>query len=34
MSSMLKPKDWKTQPRRALSATEIVAGLARLEAGS
>ena len=31
MSSMLKPKDWKTTPRRALSATEIVAGLARLE---
>jgi 4a-hydroxytetrahydrobiopterin dehydratase len=31
MSSMLKPKDWKTTSRRALSATEIVAGLARLE---
>ncbi|VTU34803.1 4a-hydroxytetrahydrobiopterin dehydratase [Variovorax sp. PBL-E5] len=31
MSSMLKPKDWKTTHRRALSATEIVAGLARLE---
>ena len=31
MSSMLKPKDWKNHPRRALSATEIVAGLARLE---
>jgi 4a-hydroxytetrahydrobiopterin dehydratase len=31
MSSMLKPKDWKTISRRALGATEIVAGLARLE---
>ncbi|HET7836548.1 MAG TPA: 4a-hydroxytetrahydrobiopterin dehydratase [Variovorax sp.] len=31
MSSMLKIKDWKTQARRALSATEIVASLARLE---
>jgi len=31
MSSMLKTKDWKTQARRALSATEIVASLARLE---
>ena len=31
MSSMLKTKDWKTQARRALSATEIVAALARLE---
>ena len=31
MSSMLKIKDWKTQPRRALSATEIVAALSRLE---
>ena len=31
MSSMLKTKDWKTQPRRALSATEIVAALSRLE---
>ncbi|MGO4390127.1 4a-hydroxytetrahydrobiopterin dehydratase [Variovorax sp. M-6] len=31
MSSMLKTKDWKTQTRRALSATEIVASLARLE---
>ena len=29
--SMLKFKDWKNQPRRALSATEIVAGTARLE---
>lgn len=31
MNSMLKSKDWKTQARRALSATEIVASLARLE---
>jgi 4a-hydroxytetrahydrobiopterin dehydratase len=31
MSSMFKPKDWKKHARRALSATEIVAGLARLE---
>ncbi|HEY2254290.1 MAG TPA: 4a-hydroxytetrahydrobiopterin dehydratase [Variovorax sp.] len=31
MNSMLKPKDWATQKRRALGATEIVAGLARLE---
>lgn len=31
MSSMLKPRDWKTETRRALSATEIVASLARLE---
>jgi len=31
MSSMLKIKDWKSHPRRALSATEIVASLARLE---
>ena len=28
---MLKPKDWKTNSRRALGATEIVASLARLE---
>lgn len=28
---MLKPRDWKTETRRALSATEIVASLARLE---
>ena len=36
MSSMLKPKDWKTQPRRALSATgDRVASLAaRRRAGS
>ncbi|MDB5731310.1 MAG: pterin-4-alpha-carbinolamine dehydratase [Variovorax sp.] len=31
MTSMLKPTDWKNQPRRASSATEIVAGLARLD---
>ncbi|MDM0018518.1 4a-hydroxytetrahydrobiopterin dehydratase [Variovorax saccharolyticus] len=31
MSSMLKIKDWKNEARRACSATEIVAGLARLE---
>ena len=31
MSSMLNIKDWKTQARRALSATEIVAALSRLE---
>jgi 4a-hydroxytetrahydrobiopterin dehydratase len=31
MSSMLKIKDWKNEPRRALSPTEIVASLARLE---
>jgi 4a-hydroxytetrahydrobiopterin dehydratase len=28
---MLKIKEWKGQPRRALSATEVVAGLAQLE---
>lgn len=28
---MLKIKDWKNEPRRALSPTEIVASLARLE---
>ena len=28
---MFKPKDWKTLTRRAMSATEIVASLARLE---
>jgi 4a-hydroxytetrahydrobiopterin dehydratase len=28
--SMLSIKDWKTTPRRALGATEIVSGLARL----
>ncbi|MGH6626411.1 MAG: 4a-hydroxytetrahydrobiopterin dehydratase [Burkholderiaceae bacterium] len=31
MSSVLKKKDWSTQTRRALSATEIVAKLAQLE---
>jgi 4a-hydroxytetrahydrobiopterin dehydratase len=31
MSSMLKIKDWKTHTRRVMSATEIVASLARLE---
>ena len=31
MSSMLKIKDWKSHPRRAMSATEIVASLARLD---
>ncbi len=31
MTSMLTIKDWKTTPRRALSATEIVGALARLE---
>ena len=31
MSSMLSFKDWKTTPRRALSGTEIVGALARLE---
>ena len=30
-NSMFKPKVWKGQPRRALSATEIVASLARLD---
>ena len=31
MSSMFKPKDWKNIPRHALSATEIVSGLAKLD---
>ena len=31
MTSMLKKKDWSTQTRRALSATEIVTQLAQLE---
>jgi 4a-hydroxytetrahydrobiopterin dehydratase len=31
MSSMFKTKDWKTHARRAMSATEIVASLARLD---
>ncbi|HSU23031.1 MAG TPA: 4a-hydroxytetrahydrobiopterin dehydratase [Variovorax sp.] len=29
--SMLIPRDWKTEQRRALSATEIVSGLTRLD---
>ena len=31
MTTMLKKKDWSALSRRALNATEIVAGLARLE---
>ena len=31
MSSMLKQKDWSTNARRALTATEVVAGLVKLE---
>ena len=31
MSSMLKFTDWKTKKRRALSATEIVSELARID---
>lgn len=31
MSSMFTHKNWKTQTRRAMSATEIVASLARLD---
>ncbi len=31
MTNDLKKKDWSTQKRRALSATEIVAALAQLE---
>ena len=34
MTSMLKKKDWSTQPRRALTATEVVAKLAQLEGWS
>ena len=30
-SSMLKKKDWSTQTRRALTATEVVANLAKVE---
>lgn len=30
-TSMLIPRDWKTESRRALSATEIVSGLAPLQ---
>ena len=29
--TMLKKKDWSAQPRRALTATEVVAKLAQLE---
>lgn len=31
MTQDLKQKDWSTQPRRALTATELVAALAQLE---
>ncbi|MGA0572456.1 4a-hydroxytetrahydrobiopterin dehydratase [Variovorax sp. VNK109] len=31
MTSMLKKRDWSTTPRRALTPTEIVSRLARLE---
>ena len=34
MTTMLKKKDWSTLPRRALTATEIVANLAKLEGWS
>lgn len=34
MTSMLKKKDWSTQPRRALTATEVVTNLAQLEGWS
>ncbi|HAU56182.1 MAG TPA: 4a-hydroxytetrahydrobiopterin dehydratase [Comamonadaceae bacterium] len=34
MTSMLKKKDWSTLPRRALTATEVVAKLALLEGWS
>ena len=34
MTSMLKKKDWSTQTRRALTATEVVANLAQLEGWS
>lgn len=30
-TSMLKKKDWSTQTRRALTATEVVANLAKVE---
>ncbi len=32
MSSMIQTKDWSTTSRRALTATEIVSGLAQLNA--
>lgn len=31
MPSMMKKKDWSTQTRRAMTATEVVANLAKLE---
>lgn len=31
MNSMIKKVDWSTKPRRALTATEIVSQLAKLE---
>jgi 4a-hydroxytetrahydrobiopterin dehydratase len=31
MTSMFKPKDWKTLSRRVATATEVVAGLAQLD---
>jgi 4a-hydroxytetrahydrobiopterin dehydratase len=31
MSTMLKKKDWSTETRRALTATEIVASLAKVQ---
>ena len=34
MTTMLKKKDWSTLPRRALTATEVVANLAKLEGWS
>ena len=34
MTTMLKKKDWSTLTRRALTATEIVANLAKLEGWS
>lgn len=34
MTSMLKKKDWSTQTRRALTATEVVAKLAQFDGWS
>lgn len=34
MTTMLKKKDWSTESRRALTATEIVANLAKVEGWS
>lgn len=34
MTTMLKKKDWSTEARRALSATEVVTQLAQLEGWS